>query len=75
MFSGPNLYESIVDGRVASIWVGHTIYRAIPASCKTNAKFVETHPQGFATVESVDRVRGHSVGTRGEDLTAGIVCR
>ena len=31
VFSGSNLYESIVDGRVAGIWVGHTIYRAIPA--------------------------------------------
>ena len=49
VFSDPNLYESIIKGKVASIWVGHTIYEAIPTSCHSQAKFIEIHPQGFAT--------------------------
>jgi hypothetical protein len=68
VFSDPNLYESIVDGRVTSIWVGHTIYRAIPASCRTKAKFIETHPQGFATIKFLG-FAGDSVTEAGETFT------
>ncbi len=68
VFSGPNLYETIVDGRVTSIWVGHTIYQAVPASCSTKAKFIKTHPQGFATAKFVG-FAGDSVTEAGETFT------
>jgi len=68
VFSGPNLYETIVDGRVTSIWVGHTIYQAVPASCRTKVKFIETHPQGFATAKFVG-FAGDSVTESGEEFT------
>ena len=68
VFNGPNLYETSIDGRVTSIWVGHTIYNAVPASCRTKVKFVETHPEGFVTLK-FDGFGGDSVTEAGDSFT------
>jgi len=47
--NAPNRYEEIVKGQVSQIWVGNTIYTAIPTWCHTKAAFIETHPRGFAS--------------------------
>jgi hypothetical protein len=53
IFNRPNLVEIISGGRVSAIWVGKTVYTAVPGSCGGKVRFIKVQPQGSATSKFV----------------------